>query len=1727
MTNLSHYGLDALAEVYSHDNVNNNMINQAVQVMPSFEQSNVVNHSETEITSDSNIIPYSQYVIESQQAVINLENKSVNDTLTTKLERYKEQIKILKEGQNVHLTSKDNVLDSCAQFVEIDLLKQTLSKHLKEKESLIQTVTLLKNDFKKEESRNINREIALEKTIKQLDNIVFKRDQSAQTIHMLTKPQFFYDHTTKQALGFQNPFYLKKAQQLEPKLYVGDIIDKTNPIVIPDFEETLLLAEESRCGNTMCLESKTFEVKMNQVLNENERLLEQVLSKDIVNIIVNSSVNIASVNVHECKKCLKLETELLNKKDFIEKEIYDKLFKSLTTLEKHCISLEVILTLISKFFQRTRNEDKIKKGLEEIETINIELDHRVTKLIAKNEHLKQTYKQLYDSIKPARIRSKEQSLKDNLRKLKGKSLVDNDVTKHPSDPEMLKIDVEPITPNYFDELTAMASEHSSSGPALHEMTPATISSGLVPNPPPSTPFVPPSRTDWDILFQPMFDELLTPPPSVDLPAPEVIAPIDEVVAPVPAVSTGSPSSTTVDQDAPSPSNSQTTPETQPPIILNAVEEENHDIEVAHMGNNPYFGIPVSEIPFDQSSSFFCYYDAFLTAVEPKTYKDALTQSCWIKAMQEELNEFERLEVWELVPQPDKVMVITLKWIYKVKIDELGESFAPVARLEAIRIFLTFAAHMNMVVYQMDVKTAFLNGNLREEVYVSQSDGFVDPDNPNHVYKLKSEAYETYHDLATGKVQPKPKYVRRSFRTKSDAAPKPSSGKRFKATAKVAKSGKKKQPTLGLETLSHITLTEAAQMKLAIERSRTQLHVSQPSGSGEHKGTGVTPGVPDAKTKMMMMMMMMMMMNRLNLTMMMKTLFILNADGNNDEIQGANVAGEEMDDEATNVEGEENELYRDVNINLEGRDVEMTDAQQTNVQTTQVLEDTHVIITPVNPEDQQQSSSVSFGFVSNMLNPKPDTGIDLIFTLNTEATSLVDVPVTTIAEPPLVSATTLPSPPTPLITHMQQTPVPTPTTVSSSSLQDLPNFGSLFRCMKPSKLLFNCNRTDSKTKLKPKTKTFSTYPDDNIKKIIKDQVKQQVKAQVSKILPRIEKTVNEQLEAEVMTRSSTESKTSLAIAANLSELELKKILIEKMESNKLIHRSNEQKNLYKALVEAYESDKLILDTYGDTVSFKRRRDDEDKDEEPSAGSNRGSKRRRAGKEPESTSAPKEKTSKTTGKSTDGSKSQHKSAGESAHTEEPMHTDKDLEEPAHQEFDIGATEEQSDEETSQHPDCPRESFDELMDTPLDFSAFMMNRLKIDTSTPELLAGPIFELMKGTCKSLVELKYFFEEVYKATTDQLDWHNPEGQQYPHDLRKPLPLIPNSCGRQVIPFDHFINNDLAYISGGVSSRTYATSVTKTKAADYGHIKWIEDLVPNTIWSEVPVNYDKHALWGISHWGRKRQQFYRFDAKRESARDVYSKRRIIAVTKLQIVEWHGYKHLDWITVRNLTNLNVEDRLTFGVSLRMFTRSIVIQRRVEDLQLGIESYQKKLNITKPDTYRSDLKRIDAYTAYSNPRGFIYQNKDKKNKLMRIDELHKFSDGTLDDIRTALNDRLKGVRMEYLPKTIWRQSDRERVKAKIQAIDKQLKSRRIMRSLEKFLGGRPYEAGNPVKKILLKLNLSDHRSILTDLKDMSYHHHSSVSSASLFNVSGDMLLIPSFSIKKLNLSLGKGLVKMSAS
>nr|GEZ15071.1 hypothetical protein [Tanacetum cinerariifolium] len=586
----------------------------------------------------------------------------------------------------------------------------------------------------------------------------------------------------------------------------------------------------------------------------------------------------------------------------------------------------------------------------------------------------------------------------------------------------------------------------------------------------------------------------------------------------------------------------------------------------------------------------------------------------------------------------------------------------------------------------------------------------------------SEAYKEYYDVASGATPPKTKASIRKTKSSSNTTitPPTAAGIRFSTSAKGKQSAK--------------------------------------SSKAQDEGTGIIPGVLDVPT------------NESNEEISWKS-----SDEDDDEVdeKSDDQDDDDDDDQDTDNDGDDfdaedddDKLYRDVNINLEGRDVQMTD-----VHNTQEFEDTHVTLTSVNPDGQQQ---------------------------------IVPLTLTAPTLPPL-TAPTLPPLTIPTIFKVPQAPTP-PTTAPSTFLQDLPNFGSYIdqRMNEAVKVVVQIQSERLKDEAQAENEEFLNNLDENIQKIIKEQVKERVKVQVSKILPRIEKTVNEQLEAKVLTRSSNSSKTSYVVAAVLSEMELRKILIEKMESNKSIKLSNEQRNLYKALVDAYESDKTILDTYGDTITLKRRRDDMDKDEEPSVGSDWGSKRRREGKEPESTSAPKEKATKTTSKSAQGSKSHQKTASESAPTEEPMQTTHDLEEPSHPEFETGAANDQPIAEASQHPE------------------------------------------------------WFQQQKKPPTP---YHN----------------------------------------------------------------------------------------------------------RESARDVYSKRRIIAVTELQIVEWHNYKHLDWITVRRdddklykfkegdfkrlriqdiedmllflvqgkLTNPTVEERFAFNVSLRMFTRSIVIQRRVKDLQLAME------------------------------------------------------------------------------------------------------------------------------------------------------------------------------------------------
>nr|GEW87243.1 hypothetical protein [Tanacetum cinerariifolium] len=532
----------------------------------------------------------------------------------------------------------------------------------------------------------------------------------------------------------------------------------------------------------------------------------------------------------------------------------------------------------------------------------------------------------------------------------------------------------------------------------------------------------------------------------------------------------------------------------------------------------------------------------------------------------------------------------------------------------------------------------------------------------------SNAYKEYYAIATGVAPPKPKACVRKTRSSFDttitpptavAGPRLTTSDKGKQTATTSKAK-------SLSVLSEVAMTKVKQLKLATKRSLKQTHISQVSGFGANKGTDSILGVLDdgdgddddngndgeegygndddedddgeegdddddqevekddkeegrdneqeyddeefdEETR-----------DEESFDPILKTPENSDDEGNGEEDLGLNVGREKGQDE----EEEEDELYKDVNIN-QGR----------GIQETLEVEDSHVTLTLVNPDGQQQSSSVSLKFVTSMLNPTLDVGMKSIF----ETTSQMNAHTpTSVAPLPMTSSTIA------TITTTSQAPTP-PTTASSSLIQDLPNFGSLFG--------FN-------NSLRTLEANFSEFMQMNQFAgavsailgitIIKEQVKEQVKVQVAKILPRIENTVNEQLEAEVLTRSSHSSKTSYAVAADLSEM-----------------------NLYKALVEASESDKIILDTYEETITLKRRRnDDADKDEEPSARPDRGSKRRRERKEPESASAPMKTATRSAGRSTQGYQSRQTSASESTFTEEPMQTTFQMEEPSHPEFDTGA-------------------------------------------------------------------------------------------------------------------------------------------------------------------------------------------------------------------------------------------------------------------------------------------------------------------------------------------------------------------------------------------------------------------------------------------------------------------------
>nr|GEY10584.1 hypothetical protein [Tanacetum cinerariifolium] len=386
---------------------------------------------------------------------------------------------------------------------------------------------------------------------------------------------------------------------------------------------------------------------------------------------------------------------------------------------------------------------------------------------------------------------------------------------------------------------------------------------------------------------------------------------------------------------------------------------------------------------------------------------------------------------------------------------------------------------------------------------------------------------------------------------------------------------------------------------------------------------------------------------------------------------------------------------------------------------------------------------------------------------------------------------------------------------------------------------------------------------------------QSKEEVSNFVPSvIKKMIQESLNQVNLAKAYSQPQSTYEAATTLTKFELKKILIDKMNSSKSYLTASEHQECYDGLVKSYNLDKDFFSSY-DVYSLKRSRDDKDKDESPSAGSDRGLKKRKTSKDAEPTIK----------------------------------------------FKVGDTDTPQGQEGNQ--------------------------------------GPTFRLLKGTRSNYAELEYDFEECYKTLSEKLDWENPECGDYPFDLSKSHPLIMLG-NRQSVPVEFFINNDLKYLQGGTLTMTYTTSTTKTKAAQYD-------------------------LLGIEDMRDQRKSFYAYARGKKSRGDVYSIKCILAVTHVSVMRKHGYGYLKEI-VNRLINLLGDDVADFAIALRMFTRSLVIQKRVEDLQLRVESYQKQINVTKPDTTRPDLRKRHPYTPYKNPQGFIYVDDYQRNRSMRSDGWH---------------------------------------------------------------------------------------------------------------------------------------------
>nr|GFA30807.1 hypothetical protein [Tanacetum cinerariifolium] len=336
---------------------------------------------------------------------------------------------------------------------------------------------------------------------------------------------------------------------------------------------------------------------------------------------------------------------------------------------------------------------------------------------------------------------------------------------------------------------------------------------------------------------------------------------------------------------------------------------------------------------------------------------------------------------------------------------------------------------------------------------------------------------------------------------------------------------------------------------------------------------------------------------------------------------------------------------------------------------------------------------------------------------------------------------------------------------------------------------------------------------------------------------------------------------------------------------------------------------------------------------------------------------------------------------------------------------------------------------------FIDWFYKRQGITELKPQDLEGPAFEIIKVFHPDVIHLQYQIEECHKLLTNSVDNSIPQ-----NNVSKPLPL-----GQVTIQSDFFFNKDLEYLRYESKGNRPALSISKIKATHYPDVR-LGQMVPDQFWINEESKYDIATMYGISHWWFQRKRFYIDRHTSEGDQRDFNYLYPSDFEDLYLLNLQGY----------LNHLPPKDKRILSTAVNQWIRQLVIRQSVEDFQLGIESYQTQLNLTKPQWDATSFEYKHDYTVIDSPRAVIFRDKYRVQMMMRLNEIHKFSDETLQQIDEALDYRFKEFRINRinpgLNTRFWTRKDVDRCKAFMFAIQRHLRLRRIYRNLESFVGGR---------------------------------------------------------------------------